>query len=452
MTTPDKALPANTGKILLVDDDPGLLRLLSIRLTSEGYQVHGAQDAASAIKAIQKQTFSVVLSDLRMPGQDGMYLLDYLTQQQPSLPLIIMTAHGCIDDAVAATERGALGFITKPIDHNKLNQALNKAIAQSLTNSDERWQHGIISRSPVMQQLLQQAFRVAKMDASVLISGASGTGKELLARAIHSASPRAHMPFIAINCGALPEHLLESELFGHAKGAFTGAVTASKGIFRAADGGTLLLDEIGDMPMALQVKLLRVLQEQKVRPVGSSESIDINVRVLSATHRDLKAAIKTGLFREDLFYRLKVVNLQLPTLNQRIEDIPLLARHLLTQTNQRYGTHINRFSSAAMTALCRAQWSGNIRQLVNVVEQCVALSVSPVIHESLVGQALESNQNHWPTLTAAKEQFEHQYLVKVLQMSDGRVTQAAQIAGRNRTDFYKLMKRHELSSDHFKDQ
>ncbi|WP_428242616.1 sigma 54-interacting transcriptional regulator [Gynuella sp.] len=437
-------------KILLVDDDPSLLRLLTIRLESEGYEIITAADADEAVRSISKQQFSLVLTDLRMPGKDGMYLLDYLARKIPSLPLIIMTAHGSIADAVDATEKGALGFITKPIDHQQLRQALRKALLQSNGTVEDSWRSEIISHSPLMKAVLDQAYRVAQKDVSVLITGASGTGKELLARAIHKASHRADKPFVAINCGALPEHLLESELFGHTKGAFTGAVSENKGLFRAAEGGTLFLDEIGDMPAPLQVKLLRVLQERMVRPVGSSQSIPVDVKVLSATHRDLLAAMKDGSFREDLYYRLNVVNLKLPSLKERPEDIPLLVRHILLKTADRHGVNVTRFADAAMLKLCGANWTGNIRQLVNVVEQCVALTHTPVVSESLVEQALLQNSGHWPALSEARDEFERQYIVRVLKMTDGIVSRAAELAGRNRTDFYKLMKKHELSSDDFK--
>ncbi len=437
-------------KILLVDDDSSLLRLLAIRLESEGYNVTGAENAEVAIKAIAKQNFSVVLTDLRMPGKDGIDLLEYLSRVKPSLPIIIMTAHGSIEDAITATENGAVGFITKPIDHPQLRDTLQKALNQSTEPTRETWCEDIISKSDAMQSLLKQAYLIAQKDVSVLITGASGTGKELLARAIHKASARVNKPFIDINCGALPEHLLESELFGHTKGAFTGAVSDNKGLFRAADGGTLFLDEIGDMPISLQVKLLRVLQERKVRPVGSSQSIDIDVKVLSATHRDLGRAIEIGEFREDLYYRLNVVNLHLPSLTERPEDIPLLVRHILTKTAERYDTKVNRVSDDAMVKLCTADWPGNIRQLVNVVEQCVALSTTPVISESLVEQALKKNHSYWPTLADAREAFEQQYLIRLLKMTEGKVARAAELAGRNRTDFYKLMKRHDLKNDAFK--
>ena len=285
-----------------------------------------------------------------------------------------------------------------------------------------------------------------------LITGASGTGKELLAKAIHQASPRARRAFVAINCGALPEHLLESELFGHAKGAFTGAVTEHNGLFREADGGTLFLDEIGDMPLPLQVKLLRALQERQIRPVGSAKSIPIDVRVISATHRDLKQAMQEQSFREDLYYRLNVVNLQLPSLRERAEDIPLLARHVLQQSGERHHVQVNRFSEDAMQALVTAQWPGNVRQLVNVVEQCVALTNSPVISLALVEQAVAQNRSFWPTLSEARDQFERQYLVRVLKMAEGNVTRAAELAGRNRTDFHKLLKKHELSASQVSEQ
>jgi len=299
--------------------------------------------------------------------------------------------------------------------------------------------------------LLEQANMVAQSDVSVLINGQSGTGKEVLAQAIHGASPRGKKAFIAINCGALPEQLLESELFGHAKGAFTGAVSSREGLFQAATGGTLFLDEIGDMPLSLQVKLLRVLQERKVRPLGSNQDVDVDVRIISATHRDLPKAMEKGEFREDLFYRLNVVGLKLPTLSERSEDIPLLANHLLRVAAQRHKPFVRSFSTDALKRLMAASWPGNVRQLVNVIEQCVALTSAPVISEALVQQALEGENTALPTFADARNQFELNYLRKLLQITKGNVTQAARIAGRNRTEFYKLLSRHELEATDFKE-
>jgi two-component system response regulator GlrR len=438
-------------RLLLVDDDPSLLRLLTLRLEGEGYQVINADSAETALAMLAKQSVDVVLSDLRMPGLDGMSLFDEIAKRYKGLPVILMTAHGSIPEAVAATQRGVFGFLTKPLNPAELREVLQRALNQSLPEQ-EQWREAIITRSPLMQNVLEQAYRVAQRDVSVLITGASGTGKELLAKAIHNASPRATKPFVAINCGALPEHLLESELFGHSKGAFTGAVTEHAGLFREADGGTLFLDEIGDMPVALQVKLLRALQERQIRPVGSAKTMPINVRVLSATHRDLQQAMADGSFREDLYYRLNVVNLQLPTLEQRAEDIPLLARHVLQQSAERHHVKVTRFSDDALQLLATAKWPGNVRQLVNVVEQCVALTQSPVISALLVEQALSQNSSYWPTLTEARDQFERQYLIRVLQMTEGNVTRAAELAGRNRTDFYKLLKKHELSAQQVAEQ
>ena len=436
--------------ILIVDDDTSLLKLLSIRLKSEGYDVSTATNVDTAIHMITDHKYSVVLSDLRMPGKDGLYLLDYISQYQPSLPVILITAHGSIDEAVIATEKGALGFITKPIDQVKLRETLDNAIAQSSPHISKSWHQGLIFRSSVMQKLIDQAGLIAKRDVSVLITGASGTGKEVLAKSIHKASNRSEKPFIALNCGALPEHLLESELFGHKKGAFSGAISDHIGLFRAAEGGTLFLDEIGDMPVSLQVKLLRVLQEKALRPVGSTQTIEINVRVISATHKDIKVAMEEGEFREDLYYRICVVNLQLPSLNERQEDVPVLARHLLSLSAEKHGVQVTRFSDEAMQKLCQTQWQGNIRQLVNVIEQCVALTQAPVISLSLVNQALIHNSDYFLSLTDAKEAFERNYIARVLTMTDGIVSKAAELSGRNRTDFYKLIKKHKLNVDDYK--
>ncbi|CAI0742080.1 MAG: two-component system response regulator GlrR [Serratia proteamaculans] len=440
--------PAN---LLLVDDDPSLLKLLGMRLTSEGFHVTTAESGQEALRLLGREKIDLVISDLRMDEMDGMALFVEIQKHQPGMPVIILTAHGSIPDAVAATQQGVFSFLTKPVDRDALYKAIDDALSLSLPAGDDSWREDIVTRSPIMLRLLEQAKMVAQSDVSVLINGHSGTGKEVLAQAIHGASPRGKKAFIAINCGALPEQLLESELFGHAKGAFTGAVSSREGLFQAAAGGTLFLDEIGDMPLSLQVKLLRVLQERKVRPLGSNRDLDIDVRIISATHRDLQKAMAKNEFREDLYYRLNVVNLKIPALNERAEDIPLLANHLLRESAKRHKPFVRSFSTDAMKRLMTATWPGNVRQLVNVIEQCVALTSAPVISEALVEQALEGENTALPTFVEARNQFELHYLRKLLQITKGNVTQAARMAGRNRTEFYKLLSRHELDANDFKE-
>ncbi|UAK91687.1 two-component system response regulator GlrR [Enterobacter ludwigii] len=437
--------------LLLVDDDPGLLKLLGMRLVSEGYSVVTAESGQEGLKVLSREKVDLVISDLRMDEMDGLQLFAEIQKQQPGMPVIILTAHGSIPDAVAATQQGVFSFLTKPVDKDALYKAIDSALEHAAPSNDEAWRESIVTRSPIMLRLLEQARMVAQSDVSVLINGQSGTGKEILAQAIHNASPRSKNAFIAINCGALPEQLLESELFGHARGAFTGAVSSREGLFQAAEGGTLFLDEIGDMPAPLQVKLLRVLQERKVRPLGSNRDIDINVRIISATHRDLPKVMARNEFREDLYYRLNVVNLKIPALAERAEDIPLLANHLLRQAADRHKPFVRAFSTDAMKRLMAASWPGNVRQLVNVIEQCVALTASPVISDALVEQALEGENTALPTFAEARNQFELNYLRKLLQITKGNVTHAARMAGRNRTEFYKLLSRHELEANDFKE-
>lgn len=439
-----------SARLLLVDDDTSLLKLLGMRLTSEGFSVTTAESGQEALRQLAREKIDLVISDLRMDEMDGLALFGEIQRHQPGMPVIILTAHGSIPDAVAATQKGVFSFLTKPVDRDALYQAIDHALQLSMPAGDDSWRASIVTRSPVMLRLLEQAKMVAQSDVSVLINGQSGTGKEILAQAIHAASPRAKHPFIAINCGALPEQLLESELFGHAKGAFTGAVSSRDGLFQAAAGGTLFLDEIGDMPLSLQVKLLRVLQERKVRPLGSNWDVDIDVRIISATHRDLPKVMAGGEFREDLYYRLNVVSLKLPALHERAEDIPVLANHLLRAAALRHKPFVRSFSTDAMKRLMAASWPGNVRQLVNVIEQCVALTSAPVISEALVEQALEGENTVLPTFVEARLQFELHYLRKLLQITKGNVTQAARMAGRNRTEFYKLLSRHELDANDFK--
>jgi two-component system response regulator GlrR len=388
-----------------------------------------------------------------MHGMDGMALFDAIHRDSPSLPVVILTAHGTIPDAVTATRRGVFSFLTKPFEPKVLLDTVAEAMRISSPPSSgqmEAWRLEIFTRSPAMEDLLSQARRVAASDASVCIFGASGTGKELLARAIHRASPRAEAPFVAVNCGAIPEGLLESELFGHKKGSFTGAVADRRGLFQAAHGGTLFLDEIGDMPLPLQVKLLRALEERKIRPVGAHEAFDVDVRVIAATHRKLEERIASGEFREDLYYRLNVVKLYIPTLAERREDIPLLANEFLSRLGTRYRRGPLAFSPEALELLVSAPWPGNVRQLLNVIEQAVALSATEVIPESLVGQALNAGDTSLTPLDEARRAFERDYLVRILKITGGNVTKAARLAGRNRTEFYRLLERHSLEPGMFK--
>ena len=445
-----------SGDILLVDDDPDLLKLISLRLTSAGYRVRTADSGEAALAGLAVVRPGAVITDLRMPGIDGLQLFEAIHRQHPALPVIILTAHGTIPDAVSATQRGVFGFLTKPFDSQELLQLVASALrlagdAQTDSQAGGEWRAGIITRSPQMEDLLRQARLVADSDASVLVYGDSGTGKELLARAIHRASPRGDKPFVAVNCGAIPEPLLESELFGHARGAFSGAVQAHKGLFQAADGGTILLDEIGDMPLALQVKLLRVLQEGEVRPVGATQPIPVDVRVISATHRDLDAYKASGQFREDLYYRLNVVSLKLPALADRREDIPLLATHFLRRLAERYKRPALTFAPDAMALLISAPWPGNVRQLLNLLEQAVALATTNVIPASLIQGSLREDASALVPFEEARKEFERDYLVRLLKITGGNVTQAALLAKRNRTEFYKLLQRHRLEPAMFKE-
>lgn len=442
----------NQGKILLVDDDASLLKLLSMRLKAAGFTVGTAANGRQALARLPTFQPQLIITDLRMAGMDGLALFDEVHARYPSLPVIILTAHGTIPDAVDATRKGVFSYLTKPFDSQQLLDNIAAAQRHSYPQSDddgaagdEAWRDKIITASPRMDELLKQAWRVAQTDVSILIQGESGTGKESLARAVHAASPRHEKPFVAINCAAIPEALLESELFGHRKGSFTGADRNHTGLFEAANGGTLFLDEIGDMPLEFQAKLLRVLQEGEVRPVGMTQSLPVDVRIISATHRDLEAAINERKFREDLYYRLNVVMLELPALAERCEDIPLLTSHFLRQLQQRSKNCIARsFSREAMERLMAASWPGNIRQLLNVVEQVSALTTTPVISTSLVQRALRGKGKEVLPLGEAVNQFERDYLVQILQMTRGNVCQAAKLAQRNRTDFYKLLHRHQL--------
>ena len=439
--------------VLLVDDDPGLLQLLEIRLESFGYATLCAASGDAALRLLEKSTVHALVSDLRMQPMDGLALFEKVRERWPSIPVIMITAHGTIREAVAATMQGVFSFLTKPVDPRELRSVLNKAIDLRAGGEHRKSAEDtrLLTRSARMFEVLEQARLYAESAANILITGESGTGKELLAEFIHGCSARAEAPFVALNCSAIPSELLESELFGHTKGAFTGANRDRQGLFASADGGTLLLDEIGDMPLPLQAKLLRVLQEGQVRPLGAREQIDIDIRVISATHVDLDASIAGGTFREDLYYRLNVVSLHIPPLRERLEDIPLLTEHFLRDIARRGNKQERVLSPQALELLLGYQWPGNVRQLQNVMERLFALSRGPVIPEALVQQALPLDTTpRVRSFNDARRDFERQYLTQLLAVTRGNMTQAAELADRNRSDLHKLVKRHDIDPGEFR--
>lgn len=450
------------GRLLLVDDDTGLLELLKIFLESIGHQVEAHSSPADAIKALHSREFDLVISDLRMGPIDGMSMLNTAQTVDPTLPVIILTAHGCIPSAVEAMRSGAYHYLTKPFANKELQNLVNAALeyrtmaceTTSLRQAVEHHSnHGFIYKSPVTDKLVEDITRFARSDANVFLTGESGTGKELAASSLHSLSDRADKPFLAINCGAIPESLLESELFGHVKGAFTGASSFQEGFFSRASSGTILLDEVGDLPLSLQVKLLRVLQEQHIRPVGASKEIPIDVRVISATHRDIPAMIAEGEFREDLYYRLHVIPIHIPPLRERREDIPLLAQYFLDKAAERLGKEVRGITRAAMEELITRPWPGNVRELQNVMEYVAAAADEGWIDTEAIPDPLRASgkDGHLPPLVEARAQFENDYLEHLMRATSGNVAQAARIAGRYRADMYKLLRKYSIHPADFKE-
>ena len=442
-------------RILLVDDEADLLSLWKLRLENNGYEVTTALSGEEALAKLPVINPNVVLTDLRMQGIDGMALFEAIRERNKAVPVIIITAHGSIPEAVEATKKGVFSFLTKPIDGKDIILETQKALQFStggIVPQDEhnKWRRDIVSKSAVMEELLSRAWLVADTDSTVLIRGESGTGKELLAIAIHRASSRKKEPFVPVNCAAIPEALLESELFGHVKGSFTGASKRYLGLFQSAHNGTLFLDEIGDMPQHLQVKLLRVLQEKQIRPVGSTTPIPVDVRIISATHRNLEEAVEDKQFREDLFYRLNVVSLELPALDERKEDIPILAEYFIQILSIENKKPAKRITPEAMRLLVDAAWPGNVRQLYNVMENAFTLATSPLITDDLLHDAIKQNKRKIMPMSEARRQFEQQYLIRLMQTTEGNVSQAARLANRNRTDFYKLLNRHHIVPALFK--
>lgn len=440
-------------KVLIVDDDNDFLNLLENWLTNEKYDIKRAMSGLEALNLVGIYAPDLVITDLYMEGMDGMALLTELHNDNPLLPVIMLSGQAQIPDAVKAMHLGTSAFLTKPINQNEFFETVRR-VTSSLTDKTllNEFTKNIVYKSKEMSDIIEMARLVADNDVSVFISGSTGSGKEVIAKAIHEASSRRDHRFIAVNCGAIPEQLLESELFGHEKGAFTGANVKHEGLFQAANGGTIFLDEVGDMPLALQVKLLRVLQDFEVRPVGSTKTYSIDVRLISATHKNLEEAVENGEFREDLYYRLKVVPLDIPNLADRPDDIPVLAEHFLASYARNNNQDQKRFSPDALKYIVSMPWPGNVRQLINVIDLCATLSKNKSISLSLVKKAVHDDPIHMQTLKESKQAFERNYLLSVLRITHGHVANAAKIAGRNRTEFYKLLNQYNIEPAAFRNK
>ncbi len=439
-------------RILIVDDDHGLLQLLKMRLAAMGFDVTTCTSGEEAIAEARRQIFDLAITDLRLGGLDGLAVTEELLLIHPNIPVLILTAHGSIPNAVEAVQKGAFGYLQKPFDDKELRGNIEKALAQQrMSREIQRLKllvkelyglENVVARSPKMQVLFQQIAQVADTDATICLFGETGTGKEVLARVIHCNSRRARGPFIALNCAAIPDSLFESELFGHIKGAFTGASNSKRGLIQSANGGTLFLDEIGEVPLPMQVKLLRAIQEREVKEVGADYSMKVDVRIIAASNKDLGEAVRLGTFRNDLYYRIQVVPLTIPPLRERRDDIPLLVQHFLKQSNRRMNKDIRGFTPGAMQKLMLYPWPGNVRELENTVEKAVVMSRQDMITPDLIPSIRPSAEGQLRPLTEAKEEFEKRYLKEVLQLTGGNISRAAQFAGRYRADFYKMLKKY----------
>jgi len=442
---------ASKGNVLLIDDDEGVLGLLGEVLEKEGYAAVQAKTGQEALVQAQRLPFEVVLADLRLPDLDGIEVLRILRTVDPDLPVIVMTAFGSMETAVEAIKEGAYDYISKPFNLEEVRLTVRRACERRRLLQDNRMYRealrekyrfeNIVGTSPRMVEVYRTAARVASTRSTILLVGESGTGKELIARAIHYNSPRGEAPFVAVDCGALPESLLESELFGHEKGAFTGAHVLKKGLFEVAHGGTAFLDEVGDIGPSLQAKLLRVLQEREIRRVGGVEPIKVDIRVIAATRRDLEALVKSGKFREDLFYRLSVVTIVLPPLREREEDIPLLAMHFLRKYASEAGKNITHIAPEAMALLCRYDWPGNVRELEHVIERAVALTANPVLLPEDLPAKLQQPSSG-PDVFPSLQEMEKRHLQRALEKAKGNRKRAAELLGVSRRTLYRMARRH----------
>jgi len=459
------------ARVLVVDDKENMLKLFA-KILGEGCQVTTAADGGRALSLIAEQEFDVVVTDVKMPGADGFAVLQAVKQRSPDTEVVMMTGYATVKDAVAAIKGGAYDYLQKPFDPDAAALVVDRAcerkrLKEQAASLRKELQgvysfHSLVGKSAAMREVFRLLEQAARLDITVLLAGATGTGKELAARAIHYQSARAAQRFVAVNCGALPGELVESELFGHVRGAFTGAQQAKAGLFEEASGGTLLLDEIGELPATVQVKLNRALQEKEVRRVGDNEPIRVDVRIIAATHRDLKAEVLAGRFREDLFYRLNVFPVRLPTLVERREDIPLLAAHFLDKHAKGMGRAVTRLAPDALRVLTGYSWPGNVRELENAIERAVAVATEPEVSaRDLPAEVISAPAGAPPAETLAKmryrdvveqarERVSRAYLIALLREFEGNVTRAAERAGVERESLHRLLKRYAVRADDFK--
>ena len=448
------------SKILIVDDDKNLLELLRIRLESAGYVVEAVLSKEDAIREMRNRFFDLSIIDQQLPDTSGITLMEELHLINPEMPAIILTAYGSIESAVEAMKRGAYTYLTKPFDARELLFQIKNALRshglllelkrlQGLL--EERYDFkNILANSEKMKNVLEKISLVAKTDSTVAVLGESGTGKELVARTIHFTSERKDKPFVPIHSAAIPETLLESELFGHEKGSFTGATRSTKGYFVQAHEGTIFLDEIGDMPLSIQAKLLRVLQEKQFYPIGAEKPVEVDVRVIVATNRDLEADVKEGRFREDLFYRVMVIPITIPPLRERRDDIPGLIELFLKEFSQQMKKEIKGITPPAMQKLRPQDWPGNVRELKNIIEYAVTTTRHEVITEELILQGKSLSHDPLVTLKEARDAFEKNYIARLLDITSGNISRAAKLAGKYRADFYNLLKKHNIRTENFK--
>jgi two-component system, NtrC family, response regulator GlrR len=448
-------------RMLIVDDDETILKLIRMRLEIEGYEVTTAPSAQKALALTRDNAFDIAIVDFKLTDRNGVALMEDLLHLDPEMPVIILTAYGTIKGAVEAVKKGAYGYLTKPFDYDELllhirncyeKRGLSLEVRRLRNLVGERYGlDNIIGVSDAMKKVLDRVAQAAQVDSYVYISGESGTGKELVAKTLHLASSRKEGPFLPVNCAAIPESLMESELFGYEKGAFTGATKSRRGLFAQADGGTLFLDEISELPFSMQSKLLRAIGERAFHSLGSNKMIEVDARIVAASNKNLRAEVEKGRFREDLFYRIHVISIRIPPLRERKEDIPLLARHFLRIHSKRTKKELIDFSPGAMQKLVLHHWPGNVRELGNCVESAVAMAYGKMITDDLIPLGKGAGQKGPKSFKSAKAQFEKQYLVQLMQITKGNITEAAKLAGKHRADLYELLKKHDVEPDTFRD-